>query len=100
MSNFKMSELTQIAGVVEAVMRPAPMSELASKVAGIVDIASSYCETLHRLEMPGAGWHVKESSAGVFHIVVKGTNTDRLAFLLSKRNAGDFARAILKEIGE
>jgi hypothetical protein len=97
MSNFTAGDLRVIELLVSSVMRGAHMSEIASNVAALVEIAAKYCDELHRMEIPGAGWHVKETSAGVFHIVVKGANSERLAFMLSKRNAVAFASAIIQE---
>lgn len=100
MTNFNPVELADIAAAVEAIKRPAPSDEIASKVARIVQIAQDSNAALFRMVIPGASWHVKEVSSGVYAIAVRGTNTDRVAFMLNKRHAQEFARAILDEIGE
>lgn len=100
MTNFSPAELADIAAVVEAVKRPAPPDELASKVARIVQIAQDANAALCKMAIPDVAWHVKETSAGVYVINVRGNNTDRLTFMMLKRQAQEFARDILEEIGE
>jgi hypothetical protein len=100
MSNFSISEIKDIAAAVEAVSCYAPRDEAASKVARVVEIAQGYCDSLHAMTMPGTTWHVKETSASIYHIVVRGNSTDRQSFMFSKRNAKAFAHAILAVTGE
>ena len=100
MTNFSPAELADIAAVVEAVKRPAPPDELASKVARIVQIAQDANAALFKMVSPGVAWHVKETSAGVYVISNRGNNTERLAFMMLQREARKLARDILAEAGE